>query len=150
MRDSRGAEFDEFVRTRSVALLRVAYLLTGDRHATEDLLQEVLEQLYVRWRRVGISPDAYARRALVDRPINRWRRRARRPEQTLGNYDVVARDHADDVADQLRTGRRTTCELRWRAPQKGTTPVGGRRGSSKVRLRGGRAEPLSGHGGCNR
>jgi RNA polymerase sigma-70 factor (sigma-E family) len=98
MRDSRGAEFDEFVRTRSMALLRVAYLLTGDRDAAEDLLQEVLEQVYVRWRRVQSSPEAYARRALVNRSINRWRRRARRPEQSLGDYDGAIRDHADDVA----------------------------------------------------
>ncbi|MER7334874.1 MULTISPECIES: SigE family RNA polymerase sigma factor [unclassified Micromonospora] len=98
MRDTRGAEFDDFVRTRSVALLRVAYLLTGDRHAAEDLLQEVLEQVYVRWPRVRISPEAYARRALVNRSINRWRRRARRPEQALGDNDGVARDHADDIA----------------------------------------------------
>ena len=98
MRDSRGAEFDEFVRTRSGALLRVAYLLTGDRHAAEDLLQEVLEQMYVRWRRVQASPEAYARRALINRSINRWRRRRRRPEQTLDDHDVVTRDHADDVA----------------------------------------------------
>ncbi|MCX4386457.1 SigE family RNA polymerase sigma factor [Micromonospora peucetia] len=98
MRDARGADFDDFVRTRSVALLRVAYLLTGDRHAAEDLLQEVLEQVYVRWRRVRTSPEAYARRALVNRSINRWRRRARRPERALGDNDGVARDHADDIA----------------------------------------------------
>ncbi|RLK23331.1 RNA polymerase sigma-70 factor (sigma-E family) [Micromonospora sp. M71_S20] len=98
MRDAHGAEFDDFVRTRSVAMLRVAYLLTGDRHAAEDLLQEVLEQVYVRWRRVRTSPEAYARRALVNRSINRWRRRARRPEQALGDNDGVARDHADDIA----------------------------------------------------
>ncbi|MEU5945894.1 SigE family RNA polymerase sigma factor [Micromonospora sp. NPDC047465] len=98
MRDARGAEFDDFVRTRSVALLRVAYLLTGDRHAAEDLLQDVLEQVYVRWRRVQASPEAYARRALVNRSINRWRWRARRPEQALGDNDGVARDHADDIA----------------------------------------------------
>jgi RNA polymerase sigma-70 factor (sigma-E family) len=98
MGDSRGAEFDDFVRTRSMVLLRVAFLLTGDRHAAEDLLQEVLEQVYVRWRRVRSSPEAYARRALVNRSINRWRRRARRPEQALGDHDGVARDHADAVA----------------------------------------------------
>ncbi|MFE9656985.1 sigma factor [Micromonospora sp. NPDC006431] len=69
MRDSRGAEFDDFVRTRSIVLLRVAFLLTGDRHAAEDLLQEVLEQVYVRWRRVRSSPEAYARRALVNEPF---------------------------------------------------------------------------------
>ncbi|MGC4761369.1 SigE family RNA polymerase sigma factor [Micromonospora sp. DT46] len=98
MRDPHGTEFDDFVRTRSVALLRVAYLLVGDRHAAEDLLQEVLEQMYVRWRRVRESPEAYARRALVNRSINRWRRRTRRPEQALGDNDGVARDHADDIA----------------------------------------------------
>ncbi|MFG2102529.1 SigE family RNA polymerase sigma factor [Micromonospora echinaurantiaca] len=98
MRDARGAEFDDFVRSRSVALLRVAYLLTGDRHTAEDLLQEVLEQVYVRWPRVRVSPEAYARRALVNRSINRWRWRARRPEQALGDNDGVARDHADDIA----------------------------------------------------
>jgi RNA polymerase sigma-70 factor (sigma-E family) len=81
-----------------MVLLRVAFLLTGDRHAAEDLLQEVLEQVYVRWRRVQASPEAYARRALVNRSINRWRRRARRPEQALGQHEGVARDHADAVA----------------------------------------------------
>ncbi|MEH0938247.1 SigE family RNA polymerase sigma factor [Micromonospora psammae] len=98
MRDSRGAEFDDFVRTRSVTLLRVAYLLTGDRNAAEDLLQEVLEQVYVRWRRVRTTPEAYARKALVNRAANRWRRRARRPERALAEHDGVRQDHADDVA----------------------------------------------------
>jgi RNA polymerase sigma-70 factor (sigma-E family) len=98
MRDVRGAEFDDFVRTRSVSLLRVAYLLTGDRHAAEDLLQEVLEQVYVRWRRVRTTPEAYARRALVNRAANRWRRRARRPESALGDLDPSTPDATDDVA----------------------------------------------------
>ncbi|GFJ94759.1 SigE family RNA polymerase sigma factor [Phytohabitans rumicis] len=98
MGDARGGAFDEFVRSRSVPLLRVAYLLTGDRHAAEDLLQEVLEQLYVRWRRVHASPEAYARKALVNRAANRWRRRARRPERALGDLDPPTPDHAGDVA----------------------------------------------------
>lgn len=98
MRDTRGTEFDDFVRARSTTLLRVAYLLTGDRHAAEDLLQEVLEQLYVRWRRVRTTPEAYARRALVNRAANRWRRRARRPERALGDLDPAQRDHSDGVA----------------------------------------------------
>ncbi|MCO1595550.1 site-specific integrase [Micromonospora sp. RHAY321] len=42
-------------------------------------------------------------------------------------------------------------DLLWRAyPGKGRPPSGGDGGRRKVRLRGGRAEPLSGHGGCNR
>lgn len=90
--------FDDFVRSRSTGLLRIAFLLTGDRHAAEDLLQEVLEQMYVRWRRIDGAPEAYARRALVNRSTNRWRTRTRRPEAPLAHHDRVAPDHSDDIA----------------------------------------------------
>jgi RNA polymerase sigma-70 factor (sigma-E family) len=90
-------DFDEFVRARSAALLRVAYLLSGDRHAAEDLLQEVLEQVYLRWRRVRGSPEAYVRRALVNRAANRWRRRWRWREQALGEIDQAVSDRTDHV-----------------------------------------------------
>ena len=100
MPDGRGAEFDEFVRARTTGLLRVAFLLTGDRHAAEDLVQEVLEQMYVRWPRIESAPDAYARRALVNRSTNRWRRRGRRPELPLADHDVAIRDHSDGVASR--------------------------------------------------
>ena len=67
MGDRPGWGFDEFVRGRSAGLLRVAYLLTGDRHAAEDLLQEVLEQMYVRWRRIEGAHSDY------DEPLRvRW------------------------------------------------------------------------------
>ena len=98
MAERRGVAFDDFVRARSTALLRVAYLLTGDRHAAEDLLQEVLEQMYVRWPRIHGAPEAYARRALVNRSTNRWRWRARRPEATLAHHDVAVADRSDDIA----------------------------------------------------
>jgi len=91
------AEFDDFVRARSTGLLRVAYLLTGDLHAAEDLVQDVLEQMYVKWRRIGGAPEAYARRALVNRSANRWRRRGRRPETALAHHDRPEPDHSDDV-----------------------------------------------------
>lgn len=97
MRESRGTEFDDFVRARSGALLQVAYLLVGDRHAAEDLLQDVLAQVYVRWRRVRTSPEAYVRRALVNRAATRWRRRSRRPEQALGDLDPAQPDGAEGV-----------------------------------------------------
>lgn len=97
MRDTDKAGFDDFVRTRSKALLRVAYLLTGNRHTAEDLLQEVLEQICVRWRRIDGAPEAYARRALVNRSSNRWRRLVRRPEAPLGDLDPGRPDHADRV-----------------------------------------------------
>ena len=91
-----GEDFDEFVRARSTGLLRVAYLLTGERGAAEDLVQEVLEQMYVHWRRIRGAPEAYARRALVNRATNRWRRR--KPETELHGVELSEPDHSDGVA----------------------------------------------------
>jgi RNA polymerase sigma-70 factor (sigma-E family) len=95
-RSQADGEFDDFVRTRSGALLRSAYLLTTDRHAAEDLLQETLERLYGAWRGVHDNPDAYVRRIMINRATDRWRRR--RPEAPLseGNPPAVP-DHADMV-----------------------------------------------------
>ena len=45
--DSGGApSFDDFVAARGSAMLRHAYVLTGDRYLAEDLVQEVLAHLY--------------------------------------------------------------------------------------------------------
>jgi len=63
-------------------LERVARLLCADRHAGQDLTQDVLERMYPRWARIE-DPDAYARRALTHAATSRWRYRARRPERTL-------------------------------------------------------------------
>lgn len=41
MRAARTEEFERFVTTRSGALLRTAFLLTGDRGHAEDLRSEV-------------------------------------------------------------------------------------------------------------
>lgn len=83
--------FTDFVRLRSGPLLRTAYLLcAGDRQAAEDLLQDVLERMYPRWRRISGSPEAYARVALANAAVNRWRRHSRRvveaplPDHTVG------------------------------------------------------------------
>jgi len=105
----RDSGFSDFVRSRSTALLRVAYLLTGDRHTAEDLLQEVLEQMYVRWSRVHTAPEAYARRALVNRAANRRRRFLRRPEKPLAEWDVATADRTDDMVlrDAVVTALRT-------------------------------------------
>jgi RNA polymerase sigma factor (sigma-70 family) len=46
---------------------------------------------------VAGSPEAYARRALVNRATNRWRRRGRRPEAPLAHHDVAEPDHSDGV-----------------------------------------------------
>ena len=85
------ASFEEFVRARTPALARAAYLLTGDRHHAEDLVQSVLTRLAVRWTRLD-DADAYARRVLYTQAVSWWRVRRRRREVLVD----VAPDHAGD------------------------------------------------------
>ncbi|HEY0453296.1 SigE family RNA polymerase sigma factor [Actinophytocola sp.] len=84
------AEFTDFVTHRSPALLRTAYLLCGgDRGAAEDLLQEVLERVFPRWRRIRERPEAYVRAALVNAATNRWRHRSRRVSESPLEWDLA-------------------------------------------------------------
>ena len=95
MRTPSEAGFTDFVRDRSTALLRTAVLLVGgDRGHAEDLLQGVLERMYVRWDRIDGPPEAYARRALAHAAVNRWRTRRRRPELPLTDPDPGGPDPA--------------------------------------------------------
>ncbi len=74
--------FREFVRARIGPLSRVAYLLTGEHHAAQDLLQGALIKVALRWRRLAAEghPEAYLRRVLYHEHISAWRRRVRHPE----------------------------------------------------------------------
>src|SRR3954470_234133 len=75
MADRSG--FDEFVATRSPALLRTAYLLTGDHGLAEDLLQTALAKCWFAWVRIDGPPEPYVRRALATTYATWWRRRWR-------------------------------------------------------------------------
>lgn len=69
--------FSDFVRDFSPALLRVAWLMTGDHGHAEDLLQNALLKSLRRWRRLE-NPDkayAYVRTVLVNTHISDRRRR---------------------------------------------------------------------------
>lgn len=77
---SGGSEagFDDFVVQWSPALLRVAFLLTGDRGLAEDLLQTALLKTSRRWSRIADHEAAYpyVRRVLVTTSAS-WHRRRR-------------------------------------------------------------------------
>lgn len=66
--------FAEFVAARGPALARSAYVLTGDAHLAEDLLQSALAKAAPRWARLD-QPEAYVRRAMYTEHVSWWRRR---------------------------------------------------------------------------
>ena len=73
-------EFEEFAVARTPQLYRAAWLMCGDAHRAEDLVQETLAKVYVRWhRRLGgpiEHPVAYARTTLTRTYISAQRRRS--------------------------------------------------------------------------
>ena len=79
MRAADEAAFTEFVNGRWSALYRTAYLLTGDRHEAEDLLQTALANTYAGYGRIRDrgATEAYVRRALVNAASRGWRKRGR-------------------------------------------------------------------------
>ena len=95
---SDADEFAEFVAARSAALLRTAYLLTGDRQDAEDLVQAALIKVVPRWGRLR-EPEPYVRRILVNESISRWRRRRWRETRVPEVRDAAAPGH--DVDQQL-------------------------------------------------
>jgi DNA-directed RNA polymerase specialized sigma24 family protein len=64
---------EAFAREHGLELVRIAYLLCGDRQRAEDLAQDVLLNLHRRFPGPITldNPLAYARRALVNTNISR-------------------------------------------------------------------------------
>ncbi len=92
---SSAASFDEFVRAHAGGLLRTACLITWDDAEAEDLVQECLLRVSLRWRRVQRMdfPLAYARRILVNLALAGRDRRSRRRAELVGQ-------HVDDATDE--------------------------------------------------
>jgi RNA polymerase sigma-70 factor (sigma-E family) len=103
MMSERGAappDYHEFAAARAGQLFRVAYLMCGNWHEAEDLVQTSLAKLYVAWDRVqkreGV--DSYARKILLNTYLSQ--RRLKRSSETP--VAVIA-----DIA-----GPRTDADLR--------------------------------------
>lgn len=99
-------DFEAWMRSRQRRLLATAYLLTGDAHSAEDLVQTTLAKVYLAWDRVSAahSIDAYARRMLVNEHTSGWRRLWRQREvvtDTSGHAGSVPAAEYDGVGDAL-------------------------------------------------
>ncbi|MEW9547341.1 SigE family RNA polymerase sigma factor [Nonomuraea sp. NPDC050783] len=97
----RNAGFRAFADEHQRPLLRLAYLLTGDVHLAEDLLQSVLVRMLGRWPKVRRMdrPEAYARRTMVNQYLS-WRRR--RGAREMPSEDLPERSHAPEDSTVLR------------------------------------------------
>ena len=126
-----GEDFSAFVMSRWPGLVRLAFGLTGDWWAAEDIAQATLARAFVAWRRVrrADDPDAYLRRILVNTSNRRFRRRrvAEQPgdplplitisppgigaPQTDGLWNHVRETGAKPTRALLASGRAWSIEL---------------------------------------
>jgi len=67
-----------FVQERHASLYRTAFLLTGNHHTAEDLVQLTLVKVFASWSRVRRAerPVAYVHRMLANEVVSMHRRRA--------------------------------------------------------------------------
>ncbi|GAA0939574.1 SigE family RNA polymerase sigma factor [Nonomuraea longicatena] len=93
--------FRRFVVDRSGALFRTAYLLTGDRHTAEDLVQSALVKTAAKWRnlRDPTAIEGYVRRVMYHEQVSWWRRRSRVTEVSTDRVPEQSGDGHADVAD---------------------------------------------------
>lgn len=110
--------FSAYVAARRPALVRTAYLLCGDLHLAEDLVQSALVKAVAHWRRIGDHPEPWLRKVMVNDHVSRWRRHRGRevltdrvPDRTAepgeGDADLLA------ALQQLAPRQRAVIVLRY-------------------------------------
>jgi RNA polymerase sigma-70 factor (sigma-E family) len=92
------AGFEEFVVARRGAMLRTAYLLTGNHDDAEDLVQSALIKVVPKWRRISDRPETYVWQVLARESVNRWRRRRWREVATDVVPDTTHYDNTDRIS----------------------------------------------------
>jgi RNA polymerase sigma-70 factor (sigma-E family) len=98
---SQPEQFPDFVRAASPHLLHTAWLLTGDRHRAEDLVQNALVRTYGAWGRVRREDaTAYARRVLVNAHTDWWRRKPWREQPVEALPEAGRPDETDRLHDR--------------------------------------------------
>jgi RNA polymerase sigma-70 factor (sigma-E family) len=113
-------DFEAFVAARYAALLRTAYLLTGDHHDAADLLQQARVRAVGAWGRIDGDPEPYVRTILVRQNVSRWRVRRWRelttdqlPERPAGGPDPGDRVLLHRALGTLAPRQRAVIVLRY-------------------------------------
>jgi RNA polymerase sigma-70 factor (sigma-E family) len=115
--------FRAYASARRSDLRRTAYLICGDWYLADDLVQDALARLFVRWRRIRAKGDVdpYVRRMLVNGYLATHRRASRREVATTEVPDAPARADGDDgtrdlllrALAELQPSQRTIVVLRY-------------------------------------
>jgi len=108
--DARDAEYADFVRSHTRVLLRSAYLLTGDQHLAEDLVQEALARTHRAWGRLQHAEHAtaYAHKVMYHAQVSLWRRRRVAevmPGTLVERLDAPTGDLAEEAAQRVMLRR---------------------------------------------
>lgn len=101
MSDGQQDGFEEFALARTPRLYRSAWLLCGDRHGAEDLVQETLAKVFVKWRRID-NPAAYAQTTLVRTFLSHRRRKSSQELPYADLPDIAGEDPS--ARSDLRLG----------------------------------------------
>ncbi|MFF2080953.1 SigE family RNA polymerase sigma factor [Kitasatospora sp. NPDC058162] len=122
-KQTRDEEFTEYVASRGGWLRKVAYLLCGDWHRADDLVQETITKLYVHWSKASRADnlDGYARRTLVntflaEQRTSWWRRTVRTAVDAESAAAVLDLDASLDLRRALAAlppRQRATVVLRY-------------------------------------
>lgn len=99
-RDESDEAFRRFAADSATGLGRLAYLLCGDRHLAEDLVQICLIRMYRAWPRIWPldAPERYAQKVL----LRCWLNERRKPWRHSEVRDGTVPDQPDESADPLR------------------------------------------------
>ncbi|HEX9824051.1 MAG TPA: SigE family RNA polymerase sigma factor [Actinomycetota bacterium] len=98
MKDKLAA-FESLCRREYPAVVRTAYLITGDREEAVDVAQEAFARAYLRWRQVSRldRPAAWLQRVAANLSIS-WQRRRRYEDRVSGLFERPDEDPSPDEA----------------------------------------------------
>jgi len=123
MRAEAEQDYVDYVKARLPRLRKAAYLLCGDVHHADDLVQGTLVALYRNWRRVlaANNLDGYVHRMLVNKFVDekrlRWTRVSLRNREDLDRPapadDIDARADIIAALRHLPQGQRAVLVLRF-------------------------------------
>jgi RNA polymerase sigma-70 factor, ECF subfamily len=92
----KRSQFEQFAAEHSAGLIKLGFMVSGDRGRAEDAAQEALVRVYQRWSRLD-NPLGYARRTVVNATRDDWRR-AERQTRAHDDAGLLARfDEVDDI-----------------------------------------------------